>query len=1110
MTINRIIWTAILLTFTCGIYAQSKESDKYFAKGMSAFQKGDYRGAIEAFSHADELDVKELPKGSSRLGYSKSWIAYCYHILGDDKRAREISKYDYLELPVDRRLTKESDKEADSVRDNFHTGNYEDALSHALKCLEIEDKTLGKGSIHCIGSCLTIADIYRQMQNYAEAIKWCDEGLERLSNGEHENNPYSFDLLCGRVYNNLAQDLPALAYPDLLKLKRISEDEEAKNGNKIPSAIVKSLESRIKIQSREDFAQAVNLSTEAFYLLLDSYTPEDEEVFPLISECLTQLEMLNQWDLIVELIHKMLDESEKINMKTEHRGLLLSWAGDCFSDSKTALQYHEQAAPLLWECQVLDHYFSNQCMIANDYIALNRIPEAIDVLNKVCEHYETGDQSQGTYRRALLDLGDLFLDMGRIEEAGKRYEKILSLLESSKSSPDYILTFFKWMTICAKSWNQTDKSEQFSNGYEIGRELRNVLNSVKIHNFIDYGIGIPVIAKAIFPFYQVLLSNATLASGIPWAAIENDLRGFIYEELIPVCTLKDPLACKALSLLGHINYLLGNNTEAISLSNQAVEISIEAGWEHANYLHDLAYYQYDSGDVLNAYPNFRIGYDFQKNDIINHFRWMTLDERTAYSNSKRGNLDNLPHYAAITPNDSRYAELGYDALLFTKGLLLNSTIELSRLLHEEGDEEALSLFSKWSEANHQLNMAISSKAPNVKENQNAVRDLERALIEKSKVFGDYTKGLEISFKDVQSKLKDNDIAVEIFSYWKDGYTKHYGALVLNKQNNPFYVSIGDDKQWRDYDLTGGCYDSSSLFNTMFSELKEYMPTRERGDVFFAPDGLFHTLAIENLPGAEFYNLKRLSSTRELTLSSDASHQVKSMGLFGGISYGLGEAASFYTVSNEGDRASDDFLIDLPGTKKEIETINTLFQDKIKVDKNTEDKGSKSRFMGYSNHCPDVLHIATHGFFNRESHNSMSSTGLYFAGAQNTIWNMDTEALSDNGILTSEEISCLDLRGLNLAVLSACETGLGHINQEGVFGLQRGFKQAGAKAIMMSLWRVQDEATNLLMTEFYNNLSNSMKPYEALREAQTVVKSAFPNPKSWAGFVLIDANNNLKI
>ena len=113
---------------------------------------------------------------------------------------------------------------------------------------------------------------------------------------------------------------------------------------------------------------------------------------------------------------------------------------------------------------------------------------------------------------------------------------------------------------------------------------------------------------------------------------------------------------------------------------------------------------------------------------------------------------------------------------------------------------------------------------------------------------------------------------------------------------------------------------------------------------------------------------------------------------------------------------------------------------------------------------------------------------------------------DDGILTAQEISRLNLSGLNLVVLSACETALGDITNEGVMGLQRGFKKAGAQTIVMSLWKVADEQTQQFMTEFYRLLTNGIGKRQAFKTAQQYMRSQYPEQRSkpyWAAFIMLD-------
>ena len=115
--------------------------------------------------------------------------------------------------------------------------------------------------------------------------------------------------------------------------------------------------------------------------------------------------------------------------------------------------------------------------------------------------------------------------------------------------------------------------------------------------------------------------------------------------------------------------------------------------------------------------------------------------------------------------------------------------------------------------------------------------------------------------------------------------------------------------------------------------------------------------------------------------------------------------------------------------------------------------------------------------------------------------------SDDGILTAKEISNLDLFGVDIVVLSACQTGLGDISGEGVYGLQRGFKKAGVNTILMSIDKVDDEATRILMVEFYKNLMNGKTKHQSLRDAQKYLRSVdngkYDDPKYWASFIMLD-------
>ena len=167
----------------------------------------------------------------------------------------------------------------------------------------------------------------------------------------------------------------------------------------------------------------------------------------------------------------------------------------------------------------------------------------------------------------------------------------------------------------------------------------------------------------------------------------------------------------------------------------------------------------------------------------------------------------------------------------------------------------------------------------------------------------------------------------------------------------------------------------------------------------------------------------------------------------------------------------------------------------------------------------ILHIATHGYFLKDvektswpigvqadyaKDNVLLRSGLMLTGASETEKLKTGLDSSNNGIITSYEAMNLDLKGTNLVVLSACETGLGEIKAgEGVYGLQRAFLVAGAEAIVMSLWKVDDAATQLLMNNFYANLIKIGDKQKAFKQAQQQLMTKFNQPFYWGAFVMME-------
>ena len=140
-------------------------------------------------------------------------------------------------------------------------------------------------------------------------------------------------------------------------------------------------------------------------------------------------------------------------------------------------------------------------------------------------------------------------------------------------------------------------------------------------------------------------------------------------------------------------------------------------------------------------------------------------------------------------------------------------------------------------------------------------------------------------------------------------------------------------------------------------------------------------------------------------------------------------------------------------------------------------------------------------------NSLLRSGIILAGAGPSTQDSTNTNSENDGILTAGEACLLSLSGTDLVVLSACQTGLGdEMGTEGVAGLQRSFTIAGAKNIIMSLWPVDDNATQFLMTTFYKNYALTQNPETSFKLAQLEVKKKYPQPLYWAAFVLLKTFN----
>jgi CHAT domain-containing protein len=368
----------------------------------------------------------------------------------------------------------------------------------------------------------------------------------------------------------------------------------------------------------------------------------------------------------------------------------------------------------------------------------------------------------------------------------------------------------------------------------------------------------------------------------------------------------------------------------------------------------------------------------------------------------------------------------------------------------------------------------------------------------------------------------------------------YVAYVLPHDGEPVVVDVGDaaalETQVRDFQSALSDPNTAfmkevayQLFEKLMKPLLPYLGTHER--LLISPDGVLNLIpfaALLDETGAYLTTRREivyLTSGRDvLRLGAPPTSRGGDV-VVADPDYGSGVSnVSQAGISNQVSRSLE---VDsaglvfkrLRGTATEARALKSLLKVK---DQNLLIQANATEARLRRLHGPRILHIGTHGFFLRDQEvsaaklkavgsfqderpflvgeNPLLRSGLALAGA-----NSRRSGKHDDGILTAAEVAQMDLHGTQLVVLSACETGVGEVqNGEGVYGLRRALMLAGAQTQVTSLWKVPDAATKDLMVEYYQRLIRGDGRSAALREAQRkMIKSKTrAHPYYWAAFVLI--------
>lgn len=833
---------------------------------------------------------------------------------------------------------------------------------------------------------------------------------------------------------------------------------------------------------------------------------------------------------------------------------------------------------------------------ASLYGATGQSYRQLYALNKSMNTHRSNNMTDSaSYRKTVLELGKIYTELGRFNQADQVFSSYISDLErNSDTDPKHLAIAYQSLG------NQRYFQQNFKDADQYLLKAKNLLENEGLEASVEYAsvlnsLGALYEGLASFEraesFYRQALKGVSdevsglrialatnlaniltrtessndsipilLGQAIEWQEISSGKdhpayanllsnRAVYYQEnesydealadyeaaikIFDYTVNEDhPQYLSALSNLGLLYDLSGQTEQALDVLQKAKRLYetyyTDAHPGYIRTVNNLANLYSKNGDYELAEPLFISLAENQVDEIHASFTYLSESEKKAFVKEKQKILHNFKGYVvsrsvidekSISPD---VLEKWYNLELSTKGMLLNSTKKVREQIFESGDEKLIQLFSEWTVTRKQIADLQSLKSEFKGRSQERLdsliqttNELEKELTRRSSRFGGSFTSDRPTYDRIESKLNPGEATVEIIrtDFNNEGV---YTALIgMPSKEHPELIVIGkgDEFEKKGFSVYKNAIKfkltDSKSFSVFWEKIHSYLTANGIEKIFYAPDGIYHKISINTLydPTTKKYLIDELdvfqiSSSKDILNMGKAEVQsasLKNALLVGRPSYKLsgssesiGSTRSFKMISN---------VADLPGTEKEIKEIQELME-KAGTTCNVLLQAQAGEAAVKSQMNSGLVHIATHGFFMEqeqlESADPMLNSGLLLAGVSD-LHNSDEE----DGVLTAYEIMNLELSNLEMVVMSACETGLGEIaSGEGIYGLQRAFFVGGVQSVVMSLWKVDDEATKDLMTIFYKEYLKNSNRREAFINAQKKIKKKYKHPIFWGAFVML--------
>ncbi|MCK6617379.1 MAG: tetratricopeptide repeat protein, partial [Cyclobacteriaceae bacterium] len=985
-------------------------------------------------------------------------------------------------------------------------GRYSEAEPLYKEVKEIRAKVLGKDHPNYVASCNNLAYLYVQQGRFSEAEPLYKEAKEiqaKVLGKEHPDYANS----CGSLANLYADQ------------GRYSEAEPL---------YMEAKEIRAKVLGKEhpDYATSCN---NLAYLYAEQGRYNEAE--PLFKEA-------------KEIRSRVLGKEHPDYANSCNNLAALYESQGRYSEAE---QLYEEAKEIYTRVSGKEHpdYATSCNNLAFLYAEQGRYSEAEQLYKEAKEIYtRVSGKEHPVYATSCNNLAALYKSQGRYSEAETLYKEAKEIRAKvlGKEHPDYA-TACNNLAVLYKSQGRYSEAEHL---YKESQEIVTKVLGKEHPNYASLCNNLADLYK-----YQGRYSEA------------ETLYKEAKEIRAKVLGKEHPDYATSCNNLAALYQSQGLYSRAEQLLKEAKEIWAKVlGNEHptfASVCNNLAtMYEYQ-GRYTEAEPLYKEASHTLINNIQRNFAGLSEKEREQYLSTFKDNFESYYSFSLKAQKPELNTWL-LENNLITKGLLFFSTNQLRRTLEKSTDKTLKEKYTQWLATRRELSQAYemgeqkrSEKNINLQEIEKRANEQEKqlyALLAKAGIKAELTPQLH-TWKEIQQKLKPHEALVEMtrIEYYNKEWTDSvlYIALIVKKNSTyPEIVVLPEgnsmEKRYIKYYRNAIQFQNTDeqSYQFFFAPISQALG-QEVQKVYFSSDGVYHQINLATLynPKSQKYlseemNIQLISTTRDyLRLSEkelkefNKNYRIALFGYpdFAGKNIGKafnGEERAIADVTlvqkigrNQRFLESSGSVSYLPGTKKEIETIQSLAKSSgVNPEVYLSEKAREENLKSVQS--PDVLHIATHGFFieskeidrnlsteNKRFDNPLQRAGLLLANAELALHEKEVPG-KDNGILTAQEAMELDLDDTELVVLSACETGLGEVrNGEGVFGLQRALQQAGAKSIVMSLWKVDDAATQEMMSLFYENLlMKKQDKRTAFHKAQQAMKAKFKSPYYWGAFVMV--------